>query len=95
MAKMPDLRSGASREDWFTQIRNLPLWQAILTALPLGLLLVGGLIGGLIGALGMVVNLKIARAALAPTWKVLSMAGVILGVVITYLSIAAVLAAAF
>ncbi|MFD1662901.1 hypothetical protein ACFSL4_33230 [Streptomyces caeni] len=96
MTKMPDLNLDTpKRNDRFGQIRNLPMWQGILAALPLGLLLIGGLIGGFIGALGMVTNLKIARAALAPTWKALSMVGVVLGAVIAYLLIAAAVTAAF
>ncbi|MFE6555808.1 hypothetical protein ACFVHS_46855 [Streptomyces sp. NPDC057746] len=95
MTKMPELRLDAQKEDWFTQIRKLPAWQGIPAALPLCLIIVGGLIGGLVGALGTVINLKIARLALSPVWKALSMVGIILGAVITYLLIAAVLAAAF
>ncbi|WP_445523990.1 hypothetical protein [Streptomyces cyslabdanicus] len=92
MAEMPDLRLDTSKENWLTQIRNLPGWQRILATLPLGLPLIGGLLGGLIGVLGAVINLKIARTALAPTWKVLSMAGVIFGAVVALLLIAALLA---
>ncbi|MEV0975947.1 hypothetical protein [Streptomyces sp. NPDC049915] len=96
MADMPDLRLDApKKDDWFTQIRSLPTWQGILAALPLGLLFIGGLIGGLTGALGTVTNLKIARAELTPTWKVLSMVGVFIGALLTYLLIAAVVTAAF
>ncbi|MFD8390538.1 hypothetical protein ACFV2N_15355 [Streptomyces sp. NPDC059680] len=96
MTKMSDPRLDTpKKDDWLTQIRSLPIWQGILAALPLGLLIIGGLIGGLIGALGTVSNLKIARTALASTWKALSMVGVIIGVVITYLLITALVAAAF
>ncbi|MFJ1652252.1 hypothetical protein ACIOC2_12720 [Streptomyces sp. NPDC088337] len=92
MAETPALRPGSAKENLFTRIRNLPRWQGILAALPLGLLLIGGLIGGLIGVLGAVINLKIARTALAPAGKALSMTGVIFGAVIAFLLIAAVLA---
>ncbi|MER5376117.1 hypothetical protein [Streptomyces sp. NPDC002553] len=96
MADMPDLRADAPKKkgDWAAQIRSLPRWQGILAALPLGLLFIGGLIGGLIGALGLVTNLKIARTALTPTWKALSMVGVIIGAAVTYLLLAAALVAA-
>ncbi|MFJ9760830.1 hypothetical protein [Streptomyces sp. NPDC101149] len=94
MTKMSEVRLDVQKDDWFTQIRNLPAWQGIPVALPL-CLIIGGLIGGLVGALGTVINLKIARLDLSPVWKALSMVGVILGAVITYLLIAAVLAAAF
>ncbi|MFF9122397.1 hypothetical protein ACF09J_03680 [Streptomyces sp. NPDC014889] len=91
MGEVPDLVPDASKGNWLTQIRILPRWQGVLAALPLGLALICGLIGGLIGVLGAVVNLKIARTALAPTLKVLAMTGVILGAVIAFFLIAAVL----
>ncbi|MEU0677200.1 hypothetical protein ABZ330_30725 [Streptomyces sp. NPDC006172] len=96
MADMPDLRTDAPKKkgDWAAQVRSLPRWQGVLAVLPLGLLFVGGLIGGLIGGLGLVTNLKIARSALTPALKGLSMVGVIIGAALTYLLIAAVLTAA-
>ncbi|WP_431946966.1 hypothetical protein [Actinacidiphila sp. bgisy167] len=87
------LPEAPKKQDWFTQIRNLPVWQGVLVAMPFGLLFIGGAIGGALGALGAVANLRLARTSLAPAAKALSMAGVVVGCVIVYFAVAAALAA--
>ncbi|WP_406271260.1 hypothetical protein OH779_32315 [Actinacidiphila glaucinigra] len=90
---MRDLLPDAPKQDWFTRIRNLPLWQGVLAAVPFGLLFIGGAIGGVLGALGAVADLRLARTSPAPAAKALCMAGVAVGCVVVYLAVVAVLSA--
>lgn len=92
---MRDLLPDAAKKDWFGQIRELPLWQGVLVALPIVLLFWGGAIGGLVGALGLAVNLRLSRTTLNPAVKALLMVGVALGAAVTVLVIVALLSAVF
>jgi hypothetical protein len=55
---------------------KVPVGLRVLALLPILLVGVGGLIGGLVGALGVVVNLVIARAPISSAVKALIMIGV-------------------
>jgi hypothetical protein len=65
----------------------------VLALLPLGLV-VGGALGGGIGALGMVINLKIARRELGAASTAALMLGVLLAAVIAFLVAAALVGTA-
>jgi hypothetical protein len=78
----------APKKDRFAQFRGLRWWQLVLSLLPIGLLPIGGLIGGLIGAIGLVVNLSLARRPFGTVLKVAAMVGVVLASYLVYLIVA-------
>ena len=83
--------AAAKRDPW-AAYRGLAKWQLVLALLPLGLAAVGGALGGGIGAVGMLINLKIARREHRAASKAALMLGVLLAAVIALLGAAAVVA---
>jgi hypothetical protein len=81
----------AARKDRWARFRGLTWWQLVLTFLPALLLFVGGLVGGLIGAIGLVVNLGLARRQFSTGLKVGAMIAVVLACYLVYIVVAAVL----
>ncbi|MER5640665.1 hypothetical protein ABT095_27420 [Kitasatospora sp. NPDC002227] len=71
---------------------GLAPWQMLLALLPLALLFIGGAIGGVFGALGLLANVKVAKAPFATPLKATLMAGVVLTTAVVYLAVAAVVA---
>lgn len=60
----------------------------MLSLLPLALVAVGGLIGGLFGAVGMVINLALARRRWGIGLKVAAMLGVVVAAYVAYFVVA-------
>jgi hypothetical protein len=91
----PPVRQEATgKRDPWAAYRGLAKWQLVLALLPLGLAGLGGALGGGIGAIGMIINLKIARRDLRPASKAALMLGVLLAAVIAFLGAAAVVSTA-
>ncbi len=65
------------RQSFFDQFRGLAWWQLVLVFLPLGLVILGGLIGGVIGAIALISNLAIARRPLSTGVKAAAMIGIV------------------
>jgi hypothetical protein len=63
----------------------------VLTLLPIGLIFIGGLFGGLIGAIGLIVNLSLARRQIAAGLKVVAMMGIVAASYVVYLIVAGVI----
>ena len=80
-----------AKRDRFAQFRGLRWWQLVLSLLPIGVVAIGGLIGGAIGAIGLIVNLWLARRPIGTALKVVAMAGVVVGSYVFYLIIAGVI----
>jgi len=57
--------------------RGLSWWELVLVFLPIGLVVLGGLIGGVIGAIALLSNLAIARRPLSPGVKAAVMIGIV------------------
>ena len=73
-----------AKRDRFAQFRGLRWWQLILTLLPIGLVGIGGLFGGLIGAIGLVVNLWLARRQIGTGLKVVAMVSIVIACYVVY-----------
>jgi hypothetical protein len=56
----------------------------VLTLLPIGLVGIGGLFGGLIGAIGLVVNLWLARRQIGTGLKVVAMVSIVIACYVVY-----------
>jgi hypothetical protein len=69
----------------------IPTWLVILSALPFGLVGIGGALGGGIGGLAWVVNQQIARSSLSAVAKPAAMIGVTLAAFASYLVLAGAL----
>lgn len=92
MSNVP--QQGPVKRDLWRAFRGLATWQVALAVLPLVLATVGGAVGGLLGALGMFINLKLARRDLGTVPKALAMVAVVVGVSVALLVAAAALSAA-
>lgn len=66
----------------------------MLVFLPLGLVIIGGLIGGVIGAIGLLSNLAIARRPMSAGVKATAMIGVVIVAYLVLFIIAGLLYAA-
>lgn len=67
-----------ARRGFFDQFKGLQWWEIVLTVLPLGLVVIGGLIGAVIGILGLIGNLAIARSKMSTTIRAVAMIGVVI-----------------
>lgn len=67
----------------------LPVALRLLALLPFLLVFVGGAIGGALGAVGVVVNLSLARISQSTAVKALLMVGVLVATAMAYLVVAA------
>lgn len=82
------------RKSFFDQFRGLAWWELVLVFLPLGLVIIGGLIGGVIGAIGLLSNLAIARRPMSSGVKATAMIGVVIMAYLVLFIIAGLLYAA-
>ncbi len=80
-----------TKGDRFAQFRGLRWWQLVLSLLPIGAVAIGGLIGGAIGAIGLIVNLWLARRQIGTGLKVAAMVGVVVASYALYVIIAGVI----
>lgn len=83
-----------ARRGFFDQFRGLQWWEIILVVIPLGLVVLGGLIGAVIGIIGLIANLQIARRVASPGLRATAMIGVIIACYVIIFIIAALLYAA-
>jgi len=65
------------KKGFFDDLRGLRWWQLVLVFLPLGLIVIGGLLGGALGGLGFVANAKIAHSNVGEIAKLFAMVGVV------------------
>lgn len=79
------------KRDRFAQFRGLQWWQLLLSLLPIGVVAIGGLVGGLIGAIGLIVNLWLARRQIGTALKLVAMVGVVIASYVIYVIIAGVI----
>jgi hypothetical protein len=80
-----------AKRDRFVQFRGLRWWQLVLSLLPIGLIGFGGLLGGVIGAIGLIINLGLARRQIGTRLKVVAMMGIVVASYVVYLIIAGVI----
>jgi hypothetical protein len=83
-----------ARRGFFDQFKGLQWWEIVLVVIPLGLVILGGLIGAVIGILGLIANLQIARRVPSPGLRALAMVGVIIACYVVIFIVAALLYAA-
>lgn len=69
---------GPPKQGFLDRFRGLKWWELGLVLIPLGLIVLGGLIGGVFGAVALLTNLAIARRPISTAIKVAMMLGVIL-----------------
>ncbi len=65
------------KQSFFDRFRGLSWWELVLVLIPLGLLLLGGLVGGVVGAVALLSNLAIARRPMSAGIKVALMIAII------------------
>jgi hypothetical protein len=65
------------KQSFFDRFRGLSWWELVLVLIPLGLLVLGGLVGGVTGAIALLSNLAVARRPIAPGIKVALMIAII------------------
>ena len=63
----------------------------MLTLLPIGLVVIGGILGGLAGAIGLIGNLNLAKRQIGTGVKVAAMISTVIGSYVVYLIIAGVI----
>jgi hypothetical protein len=68
-----------ARRGFFDQFRGMQWWEIVLTLLPLGLIIIGGLIGAVFGVIGAIINVYIARSRMTVPVRGFVMLGVVLG----------------
>lgn len=83
-----------ARRGFFDQFRGLQWWEIVLVVLPLGLVVLGGLIGAVIGILGLIGNLAIARRVPSVGLRATAMIGVVIACYVIIFIVAALLYAA-
>jgi hypothetical protein len=81
----------AAKKDRFARFRGLRWWELVLALLPIALVAIGGLLGGLIGALGLVINLALARRRLGAGLKLVAMLGVVIAAYVVYFVVAGII----
>jgi hypothetical protein len=91
---MPSTPPPPPRQSFFDRFRGLAWWELVLVLIPLGLVILGGLVGGVIGAIALLSNLAIARRPMAPGIKVAAMIGIIFVAYIAVIVIVAIIYAA-
>jgi hypothetical protein len=80
-----------SKRGLFDQFKGLQWWEVFLSVLPLGLVVVGGLIGAVIGLLGMLANLNVARRVQSVGVRALVMVSVVLVCLVVWIIVAGLL----
>lgn len=80
-----------ARRGFFDQFRGLQWWEIVLVVIPLGLVILGGLIGAVLGILGLIANLQIARRVASPGLRALAMIGVVIACYVIIFIVAALL----
>ena len=85
---MPSQAPQPAKRGFFDQFRGLQWWEIVLAVLPLGLVVIGGLVGAVIGILGLIANLAIARRVQSVGVR----AGVMVGVVIVCYAVVIIIA---
>lgn len=83
------------RKDRWAAFRGLAWWEVVLSLLPLALIGVGGLVGGLFGAVGLMINLNLAKRRLGVGLEVMAMLGVSIAVSVLYFVVAGTVLALF
>jgi hypothetical protein len=76
------------RKDRWAAFRGLAWWEIMLSLLPVTLVGVGGLIGGLFGAVGLMINLNLAKRRLGVGLEVMAMLGVSVAAFVLYFVVA-------
>lgn len=91
---MTGLRAIVDDERVIELERRLAPWELILAVLPIGLVGIGGAIGGAAGAIGVVVNLSVARRPWPVALRVVASLGVLAAAAVAWYLVALLLIAA-
>jgi len=83
-----------ARQGFFDRFRGLSWWELVLIFLPLGLVVLGGLIGGVFGAIALLSNLAIARRPMSSGVKAVVMIAIVCVAYLIVLVVAGLLYAA-
>jgi len=85
---MTGLRAIVDGERVIELERRLAPWELILAVLPIGLLGIGGALGGAAGAIGVVVNLSVARRPWPAVLRVVASLGVLAAAAVAWYLVA-------
>ena len=69
-------------------------WEILLSVLPLGLIVIGGLIGAVFGVLAAIVNVYLTRSRMSVTARAVAMVGVVIAAYILWLVVGLLILAA-
>ena len=94
MQPAPPPSQPPARRGFFDQFRGMAWWEILLAVLPLGLIVIGGLIGAVFGVLAAIINVYLTRSRMSVTARAVAMVGVVIAAYVLWLVVGLLILAA-